>query len=416
MEKKHRRGIMMKKVKFIHGADLHLDSPMIGLKHLPNHLFKRLQEATFQSFTNLIGAAIANQVDFVILAGDLFDHEDRSVRAQARLYKEMERLHQAQIDVFIIHGNHDHLGGRWTQLKLPDNVHIFGEQVEVKRFVTTAHTSVHLYGFSYPERHVTERKITDYHLTAEADFHIGILHGNLEGNVDHGNYAPFQLKELIRKNFHYWALGHIHKRAILSESPPIVYPGNIQGRHKKEEGAKGCYLVTLTEAEAQLDFIETNDIVWTELIMDGTKILHFDELYHGTKEQLARARLEGKGVLVHLKIINLTLDQNDLNAQAVDELLDVLQDEEKDEASFVWPITIAIEEQIESRREDLVNDSDFFHELFDVIDQFSAYEQSLAPLYEHPRARKFLTPLSANEVAELKKEAETLLIQKLLHK
>ena len=66
------------------------------------------------------------------MAGDLFDEQDRSVRAQTMLRKEMERLEMNGIDVYVIHGNHDHLNGEWIHLGLPENVHIFSDKVEVK--------------------------------------------------------------------------------------------------------------------------------------------------------------------------------------------------------------------------------------------------------------------------------------------
>ena len=106
----------MKKISFIHGADLHLDSPMVGLSHLPKEIFERLKESSFTALKTLVDAAIHHKVDFVILAGDLFDEQDRSVRAQTMLRKEMERLEMHGIDVYVIHGNHDHLSGEWIHL------------------------------------------------------------------------------------------------------------------------------------------------------------------------------------------------------------------------------------------------------------------------------------------------------------
>src|SRR4051812_21862531 len=124
----------MKRITFIHAADLHLDSPMTGLTHLPKPIFERIKDSTFAALKTLTEAAIKHQVDFVIIAGDLFDEEDRSVRAQTRLRKEMIRLYEHNIPVYIIHGNHDHLNGTWIHLDMPANVHIFSEKVEMKVF------------------------------------------------------------------------------------------------------------------------------------------------------------------------------------------------------------------------------------------------------------------------------------------
>ena len=152
------RIILMKKISFIHGADLHLDSPMVGLSYLPKEIFERLKESTFTALSKLIDAAIQHSVDFVILAGDLFDEQDRSVRAQTRLRKEMERLKAHKISVYIIHGNHDHLNGEWIHLNMPENVHIFSDKVEMKTFVKS-NTVVHLYGFSYGNTSFKDKSI-----------------------------------------------------------------------------------------------------------------------------------------------------------------------------------------------------------------------------------------------------------------
>ncbi|MFE8700221.1 exonuclease SbcCD subunit D [Cytobacillus sp. FJAT-54145] len=404
----------MNEIKFIHAADLHLDSPMVGLKHLPKHIFKRLQESTFQALKTLIDKAISSKVDFVILAGDLFDHEDRSIRAQARLRSELERLQSEGISVFIVYGNHDFMGGSWPHLDLPNNVEVFRETVETKTLKTRNGAVVHLYGFSYPSRHVLERKIDDYKRTGNADYHIGILHGNLEGNQEHGNYAPFQLNDLLEKQFDYWALGHIHKRAVLCEEPPIVYPGNLQGRHRKEAEVKGCYLVSLNQANHSLEFIETSDVIWLEKQLDATHMKSFNELYHSCLDLVERVRLDEVGVLLCLKIINVNLDEVTLDDLMKEELLEALQGNEEKEDSFVWTISIQVENQMTYNRDLLAKEDDFYSEMFDMTDNLELLEESLSQLYHHPLARKYLKSLTPEELKQLKQETEWMLLQELL--
>ncbi len=402
----------MKSVTFIHAADIHLDSPMVGLQGLPKNIFQRLQESTFKAFTRVIDAALTNSVDFVILAGDLFDHEDRSIRAQIFLKKELERLEKEGIPVFLVHGNHDHLSGNWTDIKLPGNTYVFGSEVSVSKLQTKSDATVHLYGFSYGKKHVYERKIIEYQRQSGADFHIGILHGNMEGSSEHSNYAPFHLSELLEKEFDYWALGHIHKKMLLNEEPPIVYSGNTQGRNKKEKGAKGCYIVTLQEAGSQLQFVETSDVNWSELVINGANVTSVDGLYQICRAKIEEARREGRGTLAHIVVQDLSIDS--YHAAMVDELLEILQEEEKEETEFVWPIHIQIDEALNFDKEELANHSDFYEELFTVMDEFIEFEETLAPLYKHPSARKLLSSLTQQELTEIKKEAEKLLIQKLI--
>ena len=400
----------MKQITFIHAADLHLDSPMIGLSHLPTEIFERLKESTFVALKKLVDEAIYHQVDFVILAGDLFDEQDRSVRAQMRLRKEMERLNQVHIPVFVIHGNHDHLNGEWIHLDMPRNVHVFGEKVEFKKYVTKEAVT-HLYGFSYESRHIMERRLDEYVKQEGADFHIGILHGHGEGTSGHSPYAPFHVKELIDKKFDYWALGHIHKRSILHENPTIVYPGNIQGRNKKETGKKGCYLVKLTPNETKLDFIETSDIRWKTLELDGQGASSFHELYLLCQKGMEEQRHQGKGILLSLTLHHVLLPDKELSSVLNGDLLQTLQDEEREERSFVWPIKIEIERAYDWNRSELEKESDFYYELFQASDHLEVVTESIRPLYEHHVARRFLPELSEKERAVMKQEA----LQTLLH-
>ncbi len=401
----------MKQISFIHAADLHLDSPMAGLKTLPDPIFKRVRESTFQALKKLTDAAIEKKVDFVILAGDLFDGEDRSIKAQSRLQTEMLRLKKHRIPVYALHGNHDHLGGTWVKLEMPENVTIFSSKVEVKVLHTKSGAVVHLYGFSYPKRHVLERKIEEYQLVAGADFHIGILHGNLAGAREHGNYAPFTIKELLEKPFDYWALGHIHKRAILAKNPPIVYPGNIQGKSRKETGEKGCYFVTLTSAEAKLEWIETAQIIWETASIDVQDAGSFQELLHICRNAVAAYRKTGKGTLLNLSLKNVQLEDFKERAAAF-ELLDLLQENVENEDSFVWIVQLEIEE-LSVNKEQLEKEGGFYQALFSTADQYNRQNQALAPLYEHSLGRKYTAALSIEEQQELVKKAENLLISLL---
>nr|WP_263328422.1 DNA repair exonuclease [Neobacillus sp. Marseille-Q6967] len=404
----------MKQISFLHAADLHLDSPMVGLKHFPGNILSRLRESTFTALEKLTKAAIDLQVDFVILAGDLFDGEDRSLRAQSRFRSEMQILEQKGIPVFVIHGNHDHLNGSWVHLDMPSNVYFFDSKVEVKEFVTKRGEMVHLYGFSYPERQVYDRKIEDYLKKEPADFHIGILHGNEGGRADHDNYAPFSVKELLEKQFDYWALGHIHKRAVLAETPPVVYPGNIQGRNRKESGIKGCYHVTLTELEACLEFVETSDVVWEEIFIDASGANRFQDILSLCQQEIERLRKEQSGILLTLNLENVHLE-NQREKRTLDiELLDVLLDDENEEESFVWISDLRVQYSQEFDRESLKAEANFYEELFKTFDGIDHVDDALSSFYQHALARKHLPSLTKEEQKDLLKKAEKLLVN-LLH-
>ncbi|WP_282142599.1 metallophosphoesterase family protein [Cytobacillus oceanisediminis] len=405
----------MKRVTFIHAADLHLDSPMSGLKHLPPSIFKKLQESTFEAFTKIVDSAIFHNVDFIILAGDLFDGEDRSIRAQTRFRKEMERLAECGIAVYAVHGNHDHMDGRWAHLPLPENVHIFSHEVEVAKHIAENGTSVHLYGFSYPKRHVAERMIDQYSRENGADLHIGILHGSFEGSSDHAQYAPFRINDLLEKDFDYWALGHIHKREILITQPPVIYPGNIQGRNRKETGPKGCYLVELDSSGAKTEFLEAAPVIWENAEIDASKSESYQEIYELCLSLIEEKRQNRKGTIINLTLNEVGLSDHELRSITNGELLESLQEEEAEEESFVWISGLAVNEKRMWNKEKLAHESDFFSELFKTAGHFAEGSESALILYAHPLARRFLGELTKDDKQRIAEEAEALLVD-LLHK
>ena len=228
----------MAPIRFIHTADLHLGSPFTGISGLASAQRKTFADTVYKAFDTLIDYAVREKPDFMLIAGDIYDGEDRTLRAQYKFQQGMERLNQAGIPVLISHGNHDHLAGGWTRFELPGNVHVFDDKVTNQNFNISGNT-VTVTGFSYGERHVKEAKINNFPpADGSSAYHIGMLHGSMDGDSSHAVYAPFKKEQLLSKNYHYWALGHIHLRQILHQDPCIVYPGNIQLSHMKETGPK----------------------------------------------------------------------------------------------------------------------------------------------------------------------------------
>src|SRR5690625_3545256 len=248
---------MSKEISFIHAADLHLDSPFKGLAHMPASIFEQVRESTFAALDRLINMAIETQVDFLLIVGDLFDNEKQSLKAQIRLRRAFEELKRHHINVYLSYGNHDYTNGNSHPVTYPDNVFIFqNEQVNYFTYKKNEQALANIYGFSYENRAVNENKAPSYRiLDNQIPYHIATLHGSLHSNTDHDVYAPFYISDLAEKDFDYWALGHIHQREILKEDPYIVYPGNIQGRNRKEQGEKGCYHVSLSSTGTMASFI-----------------------------------------------------------------------------------------------------------------------------------------------------------------
>lgn len=404
----------MDSVTFLHIADLHLDSPFSGLANLPSELFKRVQESTFSSFTRLINIAIEKKVDFVVIAGDLFDGEDRSLRAQSRFRREMERLQEHDIEAFVIHGNHDHLGGNWPHFEWPSNVHVFQtENVEVIPFSKNGKTLANIYGFSYTKRAVLENKTASYEKKEGAPFHIGILHGSKEGESAHSRYAPFLLTELQQKGFDYWALGHIHKSEILSEHPPIIYPGNIQGRHKKETGEKGGYLVKLTKSRADYTFLPTADLLWENTTIDISGLASFDQLVDKSLSQLDSLRRENQGLFVTIEYTGTGPLQKQLQEHAIKEDLISLLTDQTTGRNFVYVVGITQPKQHETDKERIKQDSHFIGDLLENIETYQEFHQALLPLRNHQSYRKLIEHFTGEELEDILRNAESLILREL---
>ena len=294
-------------IRFIHAADLHLDSPFKGLKQLHPTLFEAVYQSTFQSFQNIVTSAIENKIDFLLISGDIYDEENQSVKAQAFFRDQMKRLEEADIMVYLLHGNHDFMGRNSLRIQMPPNVIIFDVKPETHLFKTRGNETVAISGFSYPTRWVKERMIEQYPKRhRQAEFHIGMLHGYLEGSASkEGVYAPFSINDLLDLSYDYWALGHIHKREILYSSPFIIYPGNIQGRNPNETGAKGAYLITMEKgSESTQEFISTAPIKWKEKRLSLESVGSLQSLYAKIEEECEREAEENQKIL-----LSITLDE-----------------------------------------------------------------------------------------------------------
>ncbi|MGG4490413.1 metallophosphoesterase family protein [Metabacillus idriensis] len=404
----------MEPIRFIHAADLHIDSPFAGMQQMPETIFERLKESTFAALDKLIKLAISEQVDFILIAGDLFDGEDRSLKAQLKLKKAFEQLELNSIQVYAIHGNHDHMSGKWLALSWPQNVHIFSDkEVECKTFWKNGNTSVNLYGYSYPKRAVTQNMTPFYKKQSEADFNVGLLHGSIAGNNDHDVYSPFLISDLLEKQFDYWALGHIHKRTHLHESePPILYSGNIQGRNRKETGDKGCYLVSMSEGTVSYTFKPLHDVKWEELLIEikGS----FEEWIDSLHLQLQELRSDEPRVVV-IRISGISELYDSLQEENVlDDLIDQWNEDETERENFVWISSIINESMPEINKESLQLDSHFLADLTEIIKNFDDFESTVLPLKQNALYRKHIPAFDAAEQQQIEKEAEYMLFQELL--
>ena len=234
--------------RFIHTADLHLDSPLASLALRNGDLADLVRGATRKALERIVDLAIAQEVDMVIVAGDLYDGSQTSMATALFLMGEMRRLEAAGIRVFIIRGNHDAQSQITRELTFPPNVHVFdGRGKPVKAGALGGGREIHVHGISFAQPHAPSSLLPAYRAPVPDAVNIGLMHTSLAGASRHDPYAPVGIPDLAAHGFDYWALGHIHQRRVHSQSPWIVMPGNPQGRDINEGGPKGVTLATIAE-------------------------------------------------------------------------------------------------------------------------------------------------------------------------
>ncbi|MFS0577231.1 DNA repair exonuclease [Sporosarcina sp. 179-K 3D1 HS] len=397
----------MPDIRFIHTADLHLDSPFKGLAGLSAEHLQTVRESTFSAYQNLVKHAVETKPDFLLIVGDVYDGEDRSLRAQVKFQEGLSKLEAAGIPVFICHGNHDHLDGKWTRFELPSNVYVFDEEVSAVPLRIKGQDII-IHGFSYKERHVREPVINRYPVAENRDaLHIGMLHGSVAGDETHAVYAPFTKEALLSKQYDYWALGHIHLRQQLHHHPPIVYPGNLQGRHRKESGLKGFYEVTLSKAESTITFVPASALVFDRLEVSCAGMRHANEWFAACQEAIETFQAKFGPCLLELKMIDLDADSMSLFQEDSEEAwLDALREMLEDSEIFVWVQQLTFE----WKKEQPLHNRNLVQSVQDMMDRWTEEEWKLLlkDVYQH-RGSRYLDVLTPENIQDIKAGAGSLL-------
>jgi len=371
-------------MKFIHAADLHIDSPLLGLYCYEGAPAERLREATRRAFENLITLAIDEQVDFVIVAGDLFDGQWRDMQTGLFTARQFRRLCDVKIKVYLVRGNHDAASQVRQAITWPGNVHEFSVRKAETVCLDDLGVALHGRGFAQPE--VTDDPVPEYPDPVPGLFNIGVLHTNVGGSEDHPRYAPTSRATLEAKGYDYWALGHIHKRCAVAERPYIGYSGNTQGRHVRETGAKGCLLVSVEDGQLASAEFRPIDVVrwhWARVTLNERDGL--PELYDAVKQELLNCRQasDGRFAAVRLNIggrcaAHETLLNSGPRSEAIAEIRNLANglDEE------VWVEEIRFETSPPVDLEKLRAGGDLLGEMLRHIETVAGNQEELATLGE----------------------------------
>lgn len=286
-------------IRFVHAADLHLDSPLCGLDETAPA--ERIRSAPRQALINLIDFCRESQADFLLLAGDCYDGDCKDGATGAFLGSQLRRL--GNMPVVMIQGNHDAQSVITNFLPMPGNV---SQLKDKPRTVNLERLNVAVHGASFAKRSVAENLARNYPEAVRGAFNIGLLHTSLSQSGEHETYAPCTAEQLQQHGYHYWALGHIHTRKVVREhDPAIVFPGNLQGRHARECGPKGAYLVQIDDEHAieSMTFQELDIVRWEciDIIVDAG--MAADEVLLAATQRLAPLREAAGSRLLALRVV-----------------------------------------------------------------------------------------------------------------
>jgi DNA repair exonuclease SbcCD nuclease subunit len=293
--------------RFLHAADIHLDSPLKGLEVYQDAPVDQIRGAVRRAFDNLVDLAIQEEASFVLLAGDLFDGDWKDYNTGLYFINRMGLLREAGIQAFIVSGNHDAASQISRALHLPDNVTLFSPKKAGTIILDDLNVAIH--GQSFPSRIVTDDLTQNYPQGEYGLFNIGLLHTALTGRPGHEPYAPCTLDTLRSKGYQYWALGHVHQREEVSREPWAIFPGNIQGRHIRETGAKGCTMVTVDEGQVvEIEHHNIDVLRWAVCRVDLNECETHEECLDRVRQSLEDelARAEGRPIAVRLVLEGMT--------------------------------------------------------------------------------------------------------------
>jgi len=264
-------------LKFLHCADIHLDSPMRGLARYDGAPVEQLRGATRHAFERLVSMAVDEGVAFVVIAGDLYDGDRDDYHTAMFLQRQLRALQDAGISVAVIYGNHDAANEITKRLSLPANTHAFPS--DTPGTFVFEDVGVALHGRSYPTRAVTDDLSARYPQPIPGMLNVGVLHTSIDGRPGHDPYAPCTIDGLANRGYQYWALGHVHKReSYQKHGVHIVFPGNLQGRDVGESGSKGATLVEYDDSGIRrLEHRDLQAVRWDRVEVDLQEQASADE-------------------------------------------------------------------------------------------------------------------------------------------
>ena len=413
-------------ISFVHTADLHLDSPFVGLAELDDRVADLARRSTFQAYENVIRLCLERSVDFLLVAGDVYDGADRSLKAQLAFRNGLERLSDSGICSYIVHGNHDPLEGWASSLRWPKQTHIFGATaVDSVPYGRNGETQCIIHGISFAHRQVKANLARQFRPSNTTVPQIGLLHCNVGNATGHEPYAPCSVADL-HPDMAYWALGHVHTRNVLSkERPTIVYPGNTQGLNINEAGERGCMLVRLTDqSEVDFEFVPTDAMRWRRESVQVDSLDSDQDLLSAIEERIGEVQKAsaGRPSICRLRLVGRGgLHRRLQKADYLEDLLRHSRDVGENLDPLVWIDRIIATTQPLIDVETRIRSQDLVGDLLRITDEYKKnssrmeeVREFIKELYEHGRCRKWLSTLTDEALLSLLGEAEVECLDRLV--
>lgn len=419
-------------MKFIHAADIHLDSPLRGLAEYGGAPVEEMRGATRRALENLVELALDEQVALVLLAGDIYDSDWRDFNTGLFFASQMSCLGDAGIRVFLVNGNHDALSQITRSLDMPQNVVAMAAAKAETVLVDDIGVAVH--GQSFATRATTEDLASGFPDAMNGYFNVGLLHTSATGCGEHETCAPCNIDMLVSKGYDYWALGHIHKRHEPLRpdksnlgGPWVVYPGNTQGRHAKETGCKGCTLATVTDGKVETVEHRALDVVrWCKCVVDAAGAADGYEVRERVQQSIGEelAEIDDRFLAVRVEISGLGSAHCDLMQDPEPWINQIRADATDVGRGRVWVEKVKLSARKECEAQQTGDWSSLFTSIGQIAKSEELQKRLLSTLYQLRdklpiEVRQGDEPLNLNDpalVVEALPEVEQILAARLLGK
>lgn len=387
---------------FVHAADLHLDCPFSGIGEIKPELADTLNKATFTAWNRVVETCINTNASFLLIAGDVYNAKDKSLRAQLKFRDGLAALAEKGIPSYIVHGNHDPANGLSHSITWPDEAVFFScKAVETRDVVNNGSLIARVSGISYPKPDVRENLSARFNNHGGSVFSIGLLHCSCGQSAGHEPYSTCTPNDLCRLDYDYWALGHIHTKSFLKNADPvIVYPGNPQGLNPKETGPRGCYVVDVDDSgRADLRFHETDAVRWFQQQVSIDGMTRDEEVITALKESIESIRKSAcRPSLVRFELTGRgSVHSSITRTNTLTDILNDLREWESMDEDFVWVESIKTATKPAVDLEERRKAEDFVGDFLRVIEETrgeTGIIDSLAPalegLFKQSKAQKYL--------------------------